>query len=60
MLIPRENIIVFGENLKLGINLRITIVIEFYNSEFIWSLSHGFSLHGEKVFHVNICVLVYD
>jgi hypothetical protein len=42
VLIPRENIIVFGENLKLGINLRRTIVIEFYNSEFIRSLSRGF------------------
>ena len=29
MLIPRENIIVFGENLKLGINLKRTIVIVF-------------------------------
>ena len=59
MLIPRENIIVFGENLKLGINLRITIVIEFYNSEFIWSLSRGFFLHGEKGFprkHLCSCV----
>ena len=28
MLISRENIIVFGENFKLGINLRKTIVIE--------------------------------
>ena len=57
MLIPRENIIVFGENLKLGINLRRTIVIEFYNSRFIQSLSRGFSLQVERVFHVNICVL---
>ena len=29
MLIPRENSIVFGENLKLGINLKRTIVIVF-------------------------------
>jgi hypothetical protein len=60
VLILKENIIVFGENLKLGINLRKTIVIEFYNSEFIQSFSHGFSLQGERVFHVNICVLVCD
>ena len=57
MLILRENIIVFDENLKLGINLRRIIVIEFYNSGFIWSLSRGFSLQVERVFHVNICVL---
>jgi hypothetical protein len=31
VLILRENIIVFGENLKLGINLRRTIVNDFYN-----------------------------
>jgi hypothetical protein len=35
VLISRENIIVLGENLKLGINLRRTIVIEYYNSKFI-------------------------
>jgi hypothetical protein len=29
VLIPRENIIVFGEDLKLSINLRKTIVIDF-------------------------------
>ena len=29
MLIPKENIIVFGEDLKLGINLKRTIVIDF-------------------------------
>jgi hypothetical protein len=29
VLIHKENIIVFGENFKLGINLRITIVIDF-------------------------------
>jgi hypothetical protein len=29
VLIPRWNIIVFGEDLKLGINLRKTIVIDF-------------------------------
>ena len=57
MFIPRENIIVFGENLKLGINLRSTFVIEFYNSGFIRSLSHNFSLQVERVFHLNICVL---
>jgi hypothetical protein len=31
VLIPRENIIIFGENLKLDINLRKTILIDFYN-----------------------------
>ena len=51
MFIPRENIIVFGVNLKLGINLRRIFVIEFYNSGFIWSLLHGFSLQ------VDFCVL---
>ncbi len=34
MLISRENIIVFGENLKLGINLRRTIVIDIIIVEF--------------------------
>ena len=50
----------FGEYLKLGINLRRIMVIEFYNSEFIRSLSRGFAFQGEKGFHVNICVLVCD
>jgi hypothetical protein len=58
VLIPKENILVFGENLKLSINLRI-IVIKFYNSEFIRSLS-CFSLQGERIFYVNIYVLVCD
>jgi hypothetical protein len=57
VLILRENIIVFGEDLKLGINLKRTIVTEFYNSGIIWSLSCGFSLQVERVFHVNLCVL---
>ena len=60
MLIPRKNIIVFGEDLKLGINLRRTIEIEYYNSGFIWCLSRGFSLQGEMIFHVNCCVLVCE
>ena len=59
MLIPKENIIIFSENLKLGINLRKTIVIWFYNSEFIRSLSRGFFLQGERVFHVNLCSCVW-
>jgi hypothetical protein len=42
VLIPREGIIVFGEYLRLGINLRRTIVIAYYNSGFIRSLSRGF------------------
>jgi hypothetical protein len=53
VLIHREIIIVFGENLKLGIKLRRTVVIEFYNSGFIWSLSRGFFLQVERFFHVN-------
>jgi hypothetical protein len=45
VLILREDIIVFGENfIKLGINLIRTIIIEFYNSEFIRNLFCGFSL----------------
>ena len=60
MLFSRENIIVFGEDLKLDINLRITIVIEYFNSRFIRNLSSDFSLQGERVFHINICVLVCD
>jgi hypothetical protein len=60
MLIPIVNIIVFGADLKLGINLRKAIVIGFYNSEFIRSWSIGFSLQEERVFHVNIYVLVCD
>jgi hypothetical protein len=54
VLIPRENIILFGEDLKLGINLKRTIVIEYYNSGFIRNLSRGFSLQVERVFHVNM------
>ena len=60
MLFSRENIIVFGEDLKLDINLRITIVIEYFNSRFIRNLSSDFFLQGERVFHINICVLVCD
>ena len=60
MLILREYIIVFGEDLRLGINLRRTFVIELYNSEFIRSWSRGFSLQGENVFNINICVLMCD
>ena len=44
MLILRENIIVFVEDLKLDINLRKTIVFEFYNSGIIQDLSCDFSL----------------
>ena len=55
MLIPKKKIIVFGEDLKLGINLIKTIIIELIRS---WSRS--FSLQGESVCHVNICVLVCD
>jgi hypothetical protein len=58
VLIHREIIIVFCENLKLGINLRRTIVIEFYNSGFIRSLSRGFSLQVERVFHINCCLVL--
>ena len=45
-----------GSQVKLY--LRRIIVIKFYNSEFIQNLSDGFSLQGERVFHVNLCVLV--
>jgi hypothetical protein len=58
VLIPKEIIIVFGKNLKLGINLRRTIVITSYNSGIIQSLSRGFSLQVEKVFHVNCCFVL--
>jgi hypothetical protein len=54
VLIPREIIIIFGEDLKLGINLRRTIVIEYYNSEIIRRLSRGFSLQVERVFHTKL------
>jgi hypothetical protein len=57
VLIPRENIIVFGEDLKLGINLRRTIVIEFNNSGIIQILSSSFTLQVERVFYINLCVL---
>ena len=36
------------------------IVIDLIDSELIRSLSHDFSLQRERVFHVNICVLVCD
>jgi hypothetical protein len=48
--IPRKIIIVFGEDLKLGINLRRTIVIAYYNSGFIRSLSRGFFPSSRKGF----------
>ena len=32
----------------------------FDNSEIIRNLSHGFSLQRERVFHVNVCILVCD
>ena len=54
MLIPRKIIIIFGEDLKLGINLRRTIVIEYYNSGIIRRLSRGFSLQVERVFHAKL------
>jgi hypothetical protein len=50
VLIPREIFIVFGEYLKLGINLRRTIVIAYYNSGFIRSLSRGFFPSSRKGF----------
>ena len=34
------------------------IVIDLINSELIRSLSRGFFFQREKIFHVNICVLV--
>ena len=58
MLIPREIIIIFGEDLKLGINLRRTIVIEYYNSGIIRRLSRGFSLQVKRVFHANCCLML--
>ncbi len=58
MLIPRENFIVFGENLELGINFERTSIICFCNSKFIRSLSRDFSFQGQRVFYVNICVFV--
>ena len=54
MLIPREIIIVFSEHLKLGINMRRTIVIEYYNNGIIRRLSRDFSLQVERVFHVKL------
>ena len=56
----REYIIVFDEYLKLRHKLEKNIVNEFHNSEFIQSFSCDFSLQGERVFHVNFCVLVCD
>jgi hypothetical protein len=50
VLIPKEIIIVFGEDFKLGINLRRTIVIAYYNSGFIQSLSRGFFPSSRKGF----------
>jgi hypothetical protein len=59
VLILREIIIVFGEDLKLDINLRRTIVIDFYNSGFIQSLSRSFSLQVERVFpHKSLCLVL--
>jgi hypothetical protein len=55
VLIPKKKIIVFGEYLKLSINLIKTIIIELIRN---WS--RGYFLQGESVFHVNICVLVCD
>ena len=52
-----RDIIVFCEDLKLGINLRRTIVIVFYNSGFIRNLSYSFSFQVERVFHINLYVL---
>jgi hypothetical protein len=60
VLISRENIIVFGEDLKLGINLRKTIVIEYYNNRFIRSLSRDFFPSRRKGFQcisVFLCVI---
>ena len=36
------------------------IVIDLINIELIRSLSHDFFLQKERVFHVNICVIVCD
>ena len=61
MLISREDIIMFGKNfIKLGINLIRTIIIEFYNSEFIQNLLYDFSLQEKRTFYVNICILTHD
>ena len=51
----------FGKNfIKLGINLIRTIIIEFYNSEFIQNLLYDFSLQEKRTFYVNICTLTHD
>jgi hypothetical protein len=47
VLIPKEIIIVFSEDLKLGIKL---IVIAYYNSGFIRNLSRGFFPSNRKGF----------
>ena len=54
----RGLIIVFGES-------QVRHKLENYcngfdNSEIIQTLSYGFSLEGEMIFHVNICVLVCE
>jgi hypothetical protein len=57
----REDIIVFGKNfIKLGINLIKTIIIEFYNSEFIQNLLYSFFLKKEIIFYVNIYIFICD
>ena len=51
VLIPkREYIIVFGVDLKLGIILRRTIVIDFIIMKFIWSWSMVFLFKEKKFF----------
>ena len=51
----------FGKDLKLGINLRRTIVIEFYNSEFIQNLSRDFFPSRRKDFlRKYLCSCVID
>ncbi len=58
MLIPRENIVVFDEDLKLGINLRRTInVIDFIIVQLFEVCLVFLSLQVERVFHVNYCIL---
>jgi hypothetical protein len=58
VLIPRKDIIVFGENfIKLGINLIRTIIIKFYNSKFIQNLFYGFFLQEKRIF---LCKYLYS
>ena len=58
MLISREDIIMFGKNfIKLGINLIRTIIIEFYNNEFIQNLLYDFSLQEKRAF---LCKYLYS